>query len=75
VILKPRSAGNTRSNSKGSSKPSSKAADTKPASCDILCQLDKDAKELWERLSGEKGGNIEDALKGGLDARKLGVIG
>ena len=72
---KPRSAGNTGSKSKDSSKPSSKP--TAPeANCDILCQLGKGAKDLWDSLSkGGKGGSLEDALKGGLDAPKLGVIG
>ena len=78
VILKPRSAGNTGSKSKDSSKPGSKPS-SKPtapeANCDILCQLGKGAKDLWDSLTKSgKGESLEDALKGGLDAPKIPLL-
>jgi hypothetical protein len=39
-------------------------------SCDVLCQLGKGAKDLWERLTGKGGTDIGDALKSGLEEPK-----
>jgi hypothetical protein len=69
---KPRSAGNTGSkksntkkhqtnDTKDKSNKASDAKDTLP--CDLGCQLNKGLKDLWQRITGEKGTYLEDALR------------